>query len=378
MILSKISLVNFRNYRRLNLKFGNNINIFVGNNAQGKTNILESIYLLAITKSHRYGLDQNLIRFGEEKCRVKGTVQIDKIVRDLEIDITSQKKRVFLNQTEIRKISDYITNFNVILFTPDDLDIIKGSPQIRRNLLNIEISQLSKKYIQYQNEYNKLLKNRNEYLKLIYTNHIADQSYLAILTDRLIERAVLIYQYRKQFIDHINQQISTIFQQLTTQKQLCIHYESNIDLSDLSSSHLKEELKKKFHQYEKREITQGSTLIGPHRDDFSFWLHGKDLKIFGSQGLQRLAVISFKLSEIPIFYQEVGSYPVLLLDDIFSEIDRKKKNRLLKYIDHDIQTIITTTDLKDIQSKTLKEAKIFDVRGGIVTERTGKENGKIT
>lgn len=371
MILTKLDLTNFRNYSKLHLKLSPNINIFVGNNAQGKTNILESIYVLAITKSHRLGIENNLVKNGKEVAKIKGSVKDGRMIKDLEVDFLKNKKKVLLNQNEIRRISSYITNLNVIIFTPDDLDIIKGSPFTRRNLLNIEISQISQFYIQFLNEYNKILKNRNDYLKTLYVNSIADTNYLNILTEQLIDRAVQIYILRKNFMDAINEQISNIYYHITGIQELHVKYETNVELHNFSADEIRLQLKKQFQRHLKREMTQGMTLYGPHRDDFSFYLGDENLKFFGSQGQQRIAVIAFKLAEIGIFRNETGTAPILLLDDIFSEIDRKKKNRLLKYIEKDIQTIITTTDLRDIQKKILNDAKIFEVRGGIVTEKVG-------
>lgn len=371
MIITKLQLINFRNYNRLNIKFSPNINIFIGNNAQGKTNILESIYVLAITKSHRPIIENNLIKIGENRAKIKGSIKYDKIIRDLEIQISRQQKKVLINQTEIKKISDYIMNLNVIIFTPEDLDIIKGSPQTRRNLLNVEISQISRFYIQIYNEYNKILKNRNEYLKILYVNHLGDENYLSVLNENLIARAVQIYRFRIKFIEKINQQISNIYHNITGISGLSVRYENNLDLITYDETEIYHNFSKKLKENYKRELMQGTTLYGPHRDDFSFYLNDQNLKIFGSQGQQRLAIIAFKLAEIEIFKEETSTTPILLLDDIFSEIDRKKKNKLLKYIEKDIQTIITTTDLKDIQKHVLKEAKIFDVRGGIITEKVG-------
>lgn len=369
MILTKIGLINFRNYKKLHLKLSPGINIFVGNNAQGKTNILESIYLLALTKSHRFGIENTLIKIGEETAKITGTVKENKIFRDLEIQLTKQQKKVLVNHTEIRRIADYITNLNVIIFTPDDLDIIKGAPQIRRNILNIEMSQLSRNYIQIYNEYSKILKNRNEYLRMMYINHLSDENYLSILEEKLIERAIQIYQFRRSFLERINKKIGIIFENITGLSDLSIHYEPNLDLKNYTDEEIRFQLISKFKSNRDREISQGTTLYGPHRDDFSFYLGDENMRLFSSQGQQRLAIICFKLSEIEIFKEDTNSFPILLLDDIFSEIDRKKKNKLLKYIERDIQTIITTTDLKDIKKSILEDAKIFDVCDGNVTER---------
>lgn len=375
MILKRISLLNFRNYAKCSISFGNGMNIFVGDNAQGKTNILESIYILALTKSHRNGLDSNLIQFGKELAKIKGTIKIDKIIKDVEIDIYLKEKKVFLNQTEIKKISDYISNLNVIVFTPDDLDIIKGSPSIRRNLLNIQISQISRSYLKTYNEYNKILRTRNEYLKLLYVNHISDLSYFHILTDQLINKAILIYQKRKEYIDQINIQIGDIYKNITGFSNLKIKYEPNIDLENYSSTEIREKLQNKFKSNYKRELMQGMTLYGPHRDDIIYQLSNLDLKVYGSQGQQRIAIIAYKLAEVSIFYEHTKTKPILLLDDIFSEIDTKKKNRLLSYINQDIQSIITTTDLKNIKKKALENASIFEVKNGKIDKKVGRENG---
>lgn len=369
MILTKLELIHFRNYKKCTVRLSKNINIFIGNNGQGKTNILEAIYVLALTKSHRYGDPIHLIKKDQMLAKVRGTLKIGKIYKDLEVDIGKNTKRTLLNSTEVKKISDYITNLNVILFTPDDLDIIKGSPQIRRNLLNIEISQMDKQYIQYLNEYNKILKIRNEYLRMMYVNHLTDQRYLDILTDKLIDRGILIYQYRYMFIDKINENIGSIYKKITSKSNLKIKYENSLDLDIFNEEKARKILKNKLIRCREREIHLGNTLYGPHRDDFSFYLEDDNIRIFSSQGGQRLAVIALKLSEIPIFKDKTGENPILLLDDIFSEIDATKRKKLLSIIDSDVQTIITATDLKNISKKTLEQSKIFEVFSGNIREK---------
>ena len=208
MRIDEISLQNYRNYEKINLKFNKNINIIIGDNAKGKTNILESIYFLSITKSYRTNEDINLINHGKNFFKIKGKIHDQRLVKKLEIDFTN-KKKIFLNGKEVKKLSNYIGIFNVIMISPEDIEVIKGSPQIRRNLLNIELSQISKEYIEIYNEYNKLLKMRNDYLKILQTNSIADFRYLDIITDKLVERAIFIYQSRKKIIDFINDKIKT-------------------------------------------------------------------------------------------------------------------------------------------------------------------------
>ncbi len=370
MKITKINLVGFRNYSNISITFGKNMNIFVGDNAQGKTNILEAITILALTKSHRIGVNPNIIMFGKEKCKISGVVKKDKIISKLEIDIINDEKKLKVNKTDIRKVADYISYLNVIIFTPDDLEIIKGSPNVRRNLLNIQLSQISKEYIKYYNEYNKLLKTRNEYLKILFNNSIADINYLDIITDKLIEKAVFIYQKRKEYIDLINLHIDEFYFNISGDYGVSVKYIPNVNLEEYDSESIRKKLKHTYKKNYAKELNYGMTIYGPHRDDFYFEYNGMDLKYFGSQGQQKLAVLSFKLSEIFIFKDFCGTAPVLLLDDIFSELDIKKRNKLLKIINNDdIQSIITTTDLKNINKKYVENAFVFEVRKGNVERK---------
>ncbi len=366
MVISNLNLTNFRNYQRLDLELSPKMNIIIGNNAEGKTNILEAIYVLALTKSFRNGNETDLIRFTKAKTKLKGKVKDQHRIKDLNIEITADKKTVKVNRSTITRIADYISNLNVVLFTPDNLEIIKGSPSIRRNLLNLELSQISEKYLVTYNEYNKILKTRNEYLKILFTNQIADRNYLDILTEKLVEKAVFIYQMRFHYIENINDSIDKIFYEITGEKSLKIQYFPNITMKSFDTDCLKELLLSHYRKYYKRELNAGMTLFGPHRDDFTFYLNGNDMRIYASQGQQKSAVLAYKLATIPIFKEYSQTNPVLLFDDIFSELDIKKKNRLLRFISQDIQSIITTTDLKNISKKSLVNATIFQVNDGNV------------
>ena len=370
MKLSKINLVNFRNYSNVVINFGKNMNIFVGDNAQGKTNILEAICFLSLTKSHRIGTNPNIIQIGKTNCKLLGTVKKNKIITKLEINLTDDSKKLKVNNTNINKVADYISNLNVIIFTPDDLEIIKGSPSVRRNLLNIQLSQISKQYLSYYNEYNKLLKTRNEYLKILFNNNIADVNYLDIITEQLINKAIFIYQKRKEYIDLINLNINKNYNEISSDSGLCIKYFTNVSFDDFEHETIRKKLKHTFKKNYLKELNYGMTIYGPHRDDFYFEYNDNDLKLYGSQGQQRLAILSFKLSEIPIFKDYCGSEPVLLLDDIFSELDIKKRNKLLKMINsYDIQSIITTTDLKNINKNYLVDSFIYKVKNGNIERK---------
>ena len=376
MILRKIKLVNFRNYKSLNINFQKNINIIIGDNAQGKTNILESIYTLALTKSYRTTNDSNLIRLNQEKFIITGETKEDKVFKKLSLELYKGNKVAKINDNVINKISDYIGNLYVILSSPDDLQMIKGSPSERRNFLNIEISQLSSNYIKKYNEFNKILKMRNDYLKLLYTNSLGDYSYLEILTNNLIDREVDIYIERNNFISKINEYITDIYKNITGIKDLKIVYETNVEFNEFDPVKIKKVLQEKYKKNQQREISMGMTLYGPHRDDFTFTIEGNDIKIYGSQGQQKLAFIALKFSEIPIFEEKTATKPIILLDDIFSELDKTKKNRLIQYIDKDYQVIITSNDTKDISKKILINANIFKIQDGKIIEKGGNDNGR--
>ena len=370
MKITTLNLIHFRNYTKLNLSFGSKMNIFVGDNAQGKTNILEAITILALTKSHRVGVSPNIIMFDKNKCKINGSVKKEKVLTKLSVEINEDTKKLSVNNTNIKKVADYISNLNVIVFTPDDLEIIKGSPNVRRNLLNIQLCQLSKEYLKTYNEYNKLLKTRNEYLKILFNNSIADSDYLDIITDKLIEKAIYIYQKRNEYINLINVNINSSFYDISGDQDLSIIYTPNIEFDDYEYETIRKKLKHTFKKNYMKELNYGMTIYGPHRDDFTFYYQGNDLKYFGSQGQQKVAILSFKLAEIPIFKDITGNYPVLLMDDIFSELDVKKRNKLLKIIQlHDVQSIITTTDLRNINKKYIEDANIYFVKSGIVERR---------
>ena len=375
MRIEHLKLVNFRNYSNLEINFNSNVNIFVGDNGKGKTNILESIYVLSLTKTNRSSLTDNLIKFNEEISKIEGLIKRDDLIKKQTVCLTKNNKQIFINNKEIRRIKDYISNFCVISFTPDDLEIIKGSPNIRRNMLNIDISQLHNNYISYLNEYNQIIKIRNEYLKKMNLDGNNDIRYLEVINDKMIEKGIKIYKYRYDFFCMINEFLSKIFKKLTNLDSLNIKYETSFDLDDFNEEVVKKKYQEKLKKNFKIELMQGVTLTGPHRDDFSFYLNGINMRNFASQGQQRLGVIALKISEIYLFKKEINEYPVLLLDDIFSEIDTKKRNKIIKFLLKDIQSIITTTDINDIEKDLLKEATVFKVNNSKVTER-GKKNGR--
>ena len=363
MYLKNIELTNFRNYKHIKVSFNKGINIIYGKNAQGKTNLLESIYLLGLTNSHRSILDNNLIYNGEDFFKLKGNLKKDKLGNDLEIIINDKKKVLKIDNNIVNKVSDYISLMNIIIFTPDDLELIKGSPQIRRKFLNTELSQLYSNYYIILNEYEKLLKIRNECLKTSLKTNKMDDTYFDILTSYLVDKSLIIYKMRQKFVDKFNNFCEGIYKDITNDDGFKIVYKRNIDV-DINSNNVKQKMLDKFKEKKDIEIKLASTIYGPHRDDLEFYLNNVNLKFYGSQGQQRIAVLALKLSEIEIFKKYKESTPILLLDDIFSEIDRGKRDNLLKYINKDIQTIITTTEVDIIDDKFIKNAKLFQIDDG--------------
>ena len=361
MYIKKLKLHNFRNYKTINVTLTKGINIIYGENAQGKTNLLESIYVLGLTKSHRSFIDDNLINNGSEYLTIEGIINNNKLDNKLNIYIDNKNKVLKINDNLIRKVSDYISFFNVIIFYPDDLELIKGSPINRRKYLNLELSQLYSNYYILINEYNKILKLRNEYLKNKKSSF--DKNYLDIITGYLIDKSILIYKMRDKYIKRINDYCSSIFNDITNLEGFNIKYRPSIeipkDINDIKK-YLTDEYEKKLEVDKKFCMT----TLGPHKDEFEFCLNEKNLKYYGSQGQQRVAVLSLKLAEIEIFKKYKEDTPILLLDDIFSELDDKKKNNLLKYINKDIQTIITTTDLSNLDQKLIKKSKLFNIKNG--------------
>ena len=365
MIIRNIKLKNFRNYENLDFVLNNRLNIIIGNNAQGKTNILESIYFLSLTKSFFAVNDKVVIKKNCLYARIDGIITSNNGCNNLSILVNSCGKYLKIGNKEIKKSSDYLGYLKVILFSPDNIRLLKEGPSIRRRFLNIEISQLSKRYILILNQFNDLLKQRNEYLKNI-RNSLMDKDYMLILNQKFAELAYQIYNFRNDFIVEINKRIKDIYKSIINIDNIEIKYITDIKLNDKETM-INEIIDRLDRNYDK-EILYGSTLIGPQRDDFCILLNGNDISSYGSQGQMRIAILSVKLSEIDIIFNKFGEYPVILLDDIFSELDVDKRNKLIKYLNCDKQVIITTTDIENINEELVNNAKLFKIDNGKVIE----------
>ncbi len=354
MKLNSLKLHNFRNYEKIELHFNNTLNIIYGKNGVGKTNLVEAIYALSLTKSFRTNNDKYLIRNGELSTKIEGEVETD-TVNNYQVILNKDGKKVKINNNISSKISDYIANINIIVLEPEEQSIFKSSPQERRKLLNIEISQLKKDYIIILNNYNKTLKQRNFYLRELYINGNASKEYLDILTNKLIEYGLKIYNYREEFINNINKYISNKYEEVFISGNLNIKY--NSDYKNKSKEEIFELYKKNYN----REVVMGKTLYGIHHDDITFMLDGKNISEYGSNGQQKNAIFAFKLSEIELIYTEKGEYPILILDDLFSALDKEKIKNIFKILNDHIQTFITTTELTKINRNLVKSAFLFNV-----------------
>ena len=363
MQIRDLKLINFRNYEKLKLSFHSQLNLIIGKNGMGKTNLVEAIYVLALTKSFRTNMDNILIKEGKDSFKIEAHI-IKENEENYEFLLTPEGKKIKINGTSATKLSDYISKINVILFNPNDLKIIKDTPSLRRKMLNIEISQLNNLYLKHLQNYNKVMKQRNAYLKTLSINGNASLDYLDILTNKLIDIGLNIYNERRKFIELVNQNIGNLFFKITNSEGLFINYIS--DYNDMT----KEKLLKIYQKGLERDLMFGKTHIGVHHDDISFLLNKENLKDYGSEGQQKNAIIALKLSEIEIFKVKKRTYPILILDDLFSELDNEKINNILKLLNPDIQTFITTTNIESINQDYLNKAKIFKVFNAEIKEVT--------
>ena len=375
MKIKQIKLINFRNLENVELNFINNINIIIGGNGAGKTNILEAVYLNSLTKSFRANNDIELIKFNKDFLTIKTTIKENSYSEKVLYNIDKISKKIYLNSNKITKLSEYIGKYPVVISTPEDVLMIKTSPSNRRDVLNISICQFNKEYFKTLNEYNKLLKLRNDYLKRILVNSNSDMKYFEIITNKLIEKAIYIYIERNKYINSINSYLGSIFEHICLNKNLILKYSPNVDIREYDDESISKILHKKFKRDFNKEISLGMTISGPHRDDFNFYLDNKDMKFYSSEGQKKMAVISYKLAEMKLFQEQEDKKPIILLDDLFSELDIKNKNRLVKYIPEDLQVIITSNDLKGINKSIRDNAKIFKIKDSEVRViNNGKSN----
>lgn len=365
MHIESIKLINYRNYDKLDIILNEKLNIFIGDNAQGKTNLLESIYICAFSKSYRAAKEKELIKIDKDKAYIGVNVKRDFTDKFIEIKFEKNKtKRVRINRIEIDKISDLFGHLNVVLFSPEDLKLVKEGPSNRRIFLDTEISQIRPKYRYNINRYSKILKHRNNLLKSIQKNNNKLKT-IEVWDMQLAEVGSEIIKNRIEFIDRISEISRNIHYNITEGiEELELEYipSFNIDY-EVNKNEIKDIFIEILNRNLAKDIEKGTTEFGPHRDDIKININGLDAKIFGSQGQQRTAALSMKLAEVELVKSEIGEYPVLLLDDVLSELDIKRRKFLLSTF-KDVQTIITSTEDIDNLEIHKKDKKVFHVSSG--------------
>lgn len=356
MNIEKIQLENFRNYKKQEILLNKNINIIYGDNAQGKTNIIEAIFLCSMGKSFRTNKDKELINFGERFSKVK--IFYTKKDREGNIEADIDDKKIFLvNGVKQNKISDIIGKINVVIFTPDNIDIIKDGPQKRRKFLDMMISSLKPNYLHILNQYNKVLEQRNNYLKQIKLENKSEEL-LEIWDEQLAKFSSQIYEYRNRYTEAIKTKIEVIHNSITKCGK---DNEEIIKVKYISNGKDIDSFKKALINSRKIDISRGYTATGIHRDDLIIYVNNKPVSVFGSQGQQRTAILSLKLCELEIVKEEIGETPILLLDDFMSELDVKRRTSFLENI-KDCQVILTCTDKIDIRGNV----KSLYVKNGLI------------
>lgn len=361
MIIKSIELKNFRNYKDLNIFFDEGTNILYGDNAQGKTNILEAAYMSGTTKSHKGSKDKEMIRFGESESHLRTVVVRGK--KEYQIDMhlkQNRSKGIAINQVPIKRAAELFGILNIVFFSPEDLNIIKNGPSERRRFLDSELCQLDKIYLSDLTSYNKILGQRNKLLKdMIFRPDLADT--LPVWNMQLVETGKRIIKRRKQFVEELNDIVHDIHFRISGEKEeLFIKYEPNID-----DIFFEDEL----NRAKAKDMKLCQTSVGPHRDDLLFSIGDVDIRKFGSQGQQRTSALSLKLSEIELVKKSIKDTPILLLDDVLSELDSNRQNYLLNNI-CDTQTIITCTGLDEFVRNRFQINKVFEVINGQIFEKS--------
>lgn len=364
MYITNLKLKDFRNYESADINFINGTNIIYGNNAQGKTNILEAIFLFCTARSHRRATDREIIKKDCEQSiiDIKFSDDVRDYVGRMKI-LDGKKKFVNINNVNIKKISHIADYINVVMFSPEDLFIIKDSPSVRRRFIDMSISQISPVYVSFLNDYLKIINQRNNLLKEIKRYNKSDET-LDIWDEYLVDLSCKIIKYRREFIKKLQEFSKKIHYEISTEN-LLIKYISNCNENIYDDEKLYTELCEKIKKSRKRDIETGMTNIGAHRDDFVFYINENDAKIYGSQGQQRSVVLSLKLALTEIIKNEKGSYPIILLDDIMSELDESRRQYLSCKIE-DKQVIITCTDKE--QKANYSNVKYFNVSNNSVKE----------
>lgn len=361
MKINSLSLRNFRNYESLDISFNPSRNIIVGENAQGKTNLVESVYMCSFARSFRTSNSTDLVMFGKDMCLISADIESSSFDRKIGISVTRQgKKMIKKDGKPVSRTAELLNNLVVVIFSPEDLRIIKDSPDKRRNFINKEISQLRPRYFECLKNYNDALKQKNALLK----NDVIMDEMLDIYDSQLAYNGYELVKYRRNFVDKLSAYSSELQNRISQGRETL-----EITYSESCRADSAEQMMAEFAASREKDRMYRSASIGPHRDDLEFFINGKDARKFGSQGQQRTIALCMKLAEVRIARDVLMENPVLILDDVLSELDIERQKFLLKEID-DVQLFITSTELGDEMISEMKDASIFNVSCGNITEST--------
>lgn len=372
MILKSLQIRNFRNYDYASLSFDQGIHLITGKNAQGKTNILEAIAYVSTTRSHRSSDDKDLIQEGKDSFVLDASIMKQQSSFDIRAAVNEQGKNLFYYRNPVKKVSDFIGLFNAVLFCPDDMTLFNASPRVRRRFIDMELSKVSKSYTKLLSESGRLLKERNAYLK---QTHI-DKTYLEVLTDRLIDQELIIMKQRNIFLNDVLKHCKSFYEDLSQDDtslsftyMSCVPYDEDIKV-------MRQSLKLKYDKSLERDCFLKQTTVGIHKEDFMFMINGKEIASYASQGQKRSVLLSMKIGIVYMIEQIIHEFPVLLLDDVFSELDDYRRKKLLTSLPQEVQIFITTTDVHEIPKIENRKYYHWMVEHGVITSLHGDEQSQ--
>lgn len=368
MKLEHVKLHNYRNYEHLDIHFSEGIHILAGKNAQGKTNLLEAILYISTTRSHRTNDDKDLIQEGKDAFFIKVMVVKEQKKEDLQITVNEKGKNLFIYKNPVSKVSDFIGEFNAVMFCPDDLMLFNASPRVRRRFVDMELSKVSKKYVSTLFVAQKLLKERNAYLKQMKIDH----DYLEILTKQLIDAQIVIIKQRYFFLQQLLSKCQPFYEALSKDDtKITVQYESCVPFVE-DEMIVRDVLYDKYKRTLDRDILMKQTSVGIHKEDFIFQMNGREIASYASQGQKRSVLLALKIGMVYMIQDIIKEYPVLLLDDVFSELDENRRHELLKYLPEEVQIFISTTDILDIEDiEIYRKVHVWNVIDGTIKKMQG-------
>lgn len=361
MMITNIRLHQFRNYENCTVQLQEGIHLLAGKNAQGKTNFLEALLYLSTTRSHRTNTDKDLMKEGCDSFFIQGLIEKKNRKEDLKIAVNAKGKNLFIYGNPVHKVSDFIGAFNAVMFCPDDLSLFHDSPRVRRRFVDMELSKISKTYVATLYKATKLLKERNAYLK---QEHV-DLTYLDVLTSSLIEEEVIIIQQRHYFLEKLLEKCNLFYTELARDESAFrVLYQSCIPFSK-DKEEMKQALAKKYEKQRDRDLYLKQTTCGIHKEDFTFMINDKDVSTYASQGQKRSVLLALKIGMVYMIHDIIHDYPVLLLDDVFSELDAFRRETLLRSLPKEVQIFISSTDTTEaLKISKIRKVSVWNVENG--------------